>query len=95
MAARTRQLAVEGEVRKAWLDVEEAREILSTAALVVKQAEEALRLARAGFDAGAGTQLEVLESRFALTQARLTNFTATHQYHTAVASLRRAAGEAP
>ncbi len=95
MAARTRQLAVEGEVRAAWLAVEEAREILATAGLVVKQAEEALRLARAGFDAGAGTQLEVLESRFALTQARLNSIQATHQYHTAVASLRRASGEAP
>ena len=95
MAARERQLAVEGEVRTAWLAVEEAREILATAGLVVKQAEEALRLARAGFDAGAGTQLEVLESRFALTQARLNSIQATHQYHTAVASLRRASGEAP
>lgn len=95
MAARARQLAVEGEVRAAWLAVEEAREILGTAGLVVKQAEEALRLSRAAFDAGAGTQLEVLESRFALTQARLTSLEATHQYHTAVASLRRSSGEAP
>ncbi len=95
MGARAQQLRVEGEVRAAWLAVEEAREILSTSSLVVKQAEEALRLSRAGFDAGAGTQLEVLESRFALTQARLNVLQATHQYHTAAASLRRASGEAP
>ena len=94
-ALRERELSVQGEVRQAWLAVEEAREILATSSLVVKQAEEALRLARAGFDAGAGTQLEVLESRFALTQARLNEITAKHQFHTAVASLRRASGEAP
>lgn len=95
MGARQVQLRVQGEVREAWLAVEEAREILASSSLVVKQAEEALRLARAGFDAGAATQLEVLESRFALTQARVNELTATHQYHTAVASLRRASGEAP
>lgn len=93
--ARATELGVQAEVRAAWLAVEEAREILETSSLVVKQADEALRLARAGFDAGASTQLEVLESRFALTQSRLSEITATHQYHTALASLRRASGEAP
>ena len=95
MAARETELRVQGEVRESWLAVEEAREILASSALVVVQAQEALRLARAGFDAGAGTQLEVLESRLALTQARLNELQAKHQYHTALASLRRAAGGQP
>lgn len=92
IAAEKERLDIEGEVREAWLNFQEASEILETSQLVVKQAEEALRLARASFDAGTVTQLDVLQSQFQLTESRLEEAVALHTYHTALASLRRAIG---
>jgi outer membrane protein len=92
---RRQRVAIEAEVRQAWLALDEAREIIESSALVVEQAEEAIRLARAAFDAGTGTQLDVLESRLALTRASLTRLEATSQLHQAAARLRRASGQAP
>lgn len=86
------KLNIAGQVREAWFDWEEGTSILETSQLVVKQAEEALRLARASFEAGAATQLDVLQSQLELTRARLEEVVALHTYHTALARLRRAMG---
>ncbi|MCB1080073.1 MAG: TolC family protein, partial [Verrucomicrobiae bacterium] len=84
---------IEGEVRDAWVAWEEGSTILDSSHKVVEQAEEALRLARASFEAGAATQLDVLQSQLELTRARLEEATALHTYHTALAGLRRAMGD--
>lgn len=61
---------------------------------LVGQAEEALRLARASFDAGAATQLEVLQSQLELSRSRYEQIEARHVYHSALARLHRAIGAA-
>lgn len=92
LSADKQKLDIEGEVRQAWYSWEEATKILETSQLVVKQAEEALRLARTSFDAGTKTQLDVLQSQLDLTRARLEELQARYTYHTALARLRRAIG---
>ncbi len=87
----TRQ--IELQVRTAYSDFVEANEVLDSQKTVQAEAEEALREARARFDAGTGTQLDVLDAETSLTQARNTNAQALHDYDTARAKLERAIGE--
>jgi hypothetical protein len=56
----------------------------------VEQAAEALRLATARLDAGAGTQLEVLDARTQLTTAQSNRLQALYTYNAAVAEFDRA-----
>lgn len=88
-----KQFDIEGEVRDAWVAWEEGSTILESSKRVVEQADEALRLARSSFEAGAATQLDVLQSQLELTRARLEEAVALHTYHTALATVRRAMGE--
>lgn len=85
---------IELEVRTAYSDFIEAREVLESQKKVQEQAEESLRLAKARTDAGTGTQLEVLDAQTALTEARTTQSLALHDYVVAVARLERAMGAA-
>ena len=84
---------IELQVRTAYSDFVEANEVLDSQKTVTAEAEEALREARARFDAGTGTQLDVLDAETSLTQARDTNAQALHDYDTARAKLERAIGE--
>jgi outer membrane protein len=87
----TRQ--IELEVRTSYSDFVEATEVLDSQKTVLAEAEEALREAQARFDAGTGTQLDVLDAETSLTQARDTNALALHDYDAARARLERAIGE--
>jgi len=87
---RTRTIQL--EVRTAYSNFIEAREVLESQRKVVEQAEEALRLASARSEAGTGTQLDVLSAQTALTEARTTQIQALHDYETARARLQRAIG---
>jgi outer membrane protein len=91
LADESRQ--IELQVRTAYSDFVEANEVLDSQKTVTAEAEEALREARARFDAGTGTQLDVLDAETSLTQARDTNAQALHDYDTARAKLERAIGE--
>jgi outer membrane protein len=84
---------IELEVRTAYSNFIEARELLESQKKVQEQAEEALRLAEARSEAGAGTQLDVLSAQTALTEARTTQAQALHDYESAKARLERAMGE--
>ena len=84
---------IELQVRTAYSDFVEAKEVLDSQKTVTAEADEALREARARFDAGTGTQLDVLDAETSLTQARATNAQALHDYDTARARLQRAVGE--
>lgn len=88
-----RRRQIELEVRTAYSDFIEAREVLESQKEVVGEAEEALRLAEARFGAGNGTELDVLDAQTALTQARTTQAQSLHDYSVARARLQRAAGE--
>jgi len=83
---------IELEVRTAYSDFIEAREVLESQKKVQEQAEESLRLAKARTDAGTGTQLDVLDAETALTEARTTQSLALRDYAVAVARLERAMG---
>jgi hypothetical protein len=61
-------------------------------ARVVEQATESVRLANARYNAGTGTQLDVLASQVDLTTARNNQLQAYYGYNVAVAALRKAMG---
>ena len=84
---------IELEVRTAYSDFIEAKEVLDSQQKVQEEADEALREAKARAEAGTGTQLDALDSETALTQARTTQVQALHDYDTARAKLQRAIGE--
>jgi outer membrane protein len=84
---------IELEVRTAYSTFLEARETLDATQKVVEQGEEALRLAKSRYDAGTGTQLDVLDAETSLTEARTTKNTALYGYLVARASLERAIGQ--
>ena len=88
------QLAIDVEVRRAFSTLQEADELVTASKAVVEQAEESVRLAKARFDAGTATQLDVLESQVALTEARTNEVEALYNHTVALASLRKAMGVA-
>jgi outer membrane protein TolC len=88
------QLAIDVEVRRSYSTLQEAVELVTASKAVVEQAEESVRLAKARFDAGTATQLDVLESQVALTEARTNEIEALYNHTVALASLRKAMGVA-
>ncbi len=87
------RLDIEVEVRRAHANLTEAHALVSASIQVVTQAEESYRLARARADAGSATQLDVLDSQVALTEARTNKIQALFDYNLALAEMERALGE--
>jgi outer membrane protein TolC len=83
---------VELEVRQAYSDYLQTLELIEAEKKTVEEAEESLRLAEARFQAGTGTQLDVLSAQTALTEARSNVIQALHDYNVAIATLERATG---
>lgn len=83
---------VELEVQQAYSNLITQRETIKSQQKNVEQAVEALRLSNERLAAGAGTQLEVLDARVALTRARTTELLARGDYNVAVAEFDRATG---
>ncbi len=81
---------VELEVQKAYASLQQARETIQSQQKNVEQAIEALRLATERLDAGAGTQLDVLDARVALTRAQITKLEAQADYNKALTEFDRA-----
>jgi outer membrane protein TolC len=88
------RLNVDVEVRRAYSSFVEATELLAASKKVVEQAVESLRLAKARFDVGAATQLDVLDTQVALTRARSNEVLALHDYNVSCARLNKAMGVA-
>ncbi|MBL9209794.1 MAG: TolC family protein [Opitutaceae bacterium] len=88
------QLAIDVEVRRAHSQWQQATELAEAAQRVVEQATEAVRLANARYNAGTGTQLDVLSAQTELTTARTNQIQANYGYNVAVAALRKAMGQA-
>ena len=76
-------------MRTAYSTFQEATELADASQKVVEQAEEAVRLATARYDAGTATQLDVLQSHVALTTARTNQIQAYYNYIVAVAANMR------
>lgn len=77
------------EVESNYLTLQQSKELISSQTLNVSEAEEAVRLSQARLSAGAGTQLDVLQSQVALTQAQTTELQARYDYATALANFER------
>ncbi|HBL62247.1 MAG TPA: transporter [Cyanobacteria bacterium UBA8803] len=83
------------EVEQAFFELRANKENIQTAALALEQAEESLRLARLRFQAGVGTQTDVINQQTALTRARVNLLGAIIEYNRALASLQRAISNLP
>ena len=80
------------QVQQAFLNLRQADESLSTAELLVKQAEENLGLANGRYRAGVGNPIEVTDSVAALSTARQAYIAALHDYKVATATIEKAIG---
>lgn len=80
---------VELEVQQSDSNLKQSAELVRATEQSVGQAEEALRLASARLSAGAGTQLEVLNSRVEVTLAQSNRLQALYAYNTALAEFDR------
>jgi len=80
---------VELEVQQQDSNLKQSAELVKATDQSVGQAQEALRLASARLSAGAGTQLEVLDSRVQVTQASSNRFQALYNYNVALAEFDR------
>src|SRR5256885_8079730 len=80
---------VELEVQQQDSNLKQSAELVKATEQSVGQAEEALRLASARLSAGAGTQLEVLDSRVQVTQASSNRLQALYNYNVALAEFDR------
>lgn len=88
------QLAVDVEVRRAHSQWQQATELAEASQRVTEQATESVRLANARYNAGTGTQLDVLAAQVDLTTARTNQIQAYYAYNVAIAALRKAMGQA-
>lgn len=84
------QNTVRLEVEQAFFDLEANEENISTAQRALDLANESLRLARLRFQAGVGTQTDVIEAQTELTTARGNLLTAIIQYNQSFNELQRA-----
>ncbi len=83
------------EVEQAFSDLNSNAQNIQTASFALVQAQESLRLARLRFQAGVGTQTDVINQQTELTRARGNRLTAILDYNRALASLQRAVSNLP
>lgn len=77
------------QVERAYSELQSNLENVQTSEAALNQARESLRLARLRFQAGVGTQLEVIDAENALTQAEGNRINAILDYNRALANLQR------
>ncbi|MBW4608300.1 MAG: TolC family protein [Hassallia sp. WJT32-NPBG1] len=77
------------EVEQAFSNLQSNLQNVSTATGALEQARESLRLARLRFQAGVGTQTEVIDAETALTRAEGNRVQAILDYNRALANLQR------
>jgi outer membrane protein TolC len=78
------------EVEQAFFELQSNFDNIKTAEVALNQAREALRLARLRFQAGVGTQTDVIRSENDLTQQEGNRVNAIIRYNTSLAQLQRA-----
>ncbi len=83
------------QVEQAYLTLQANKENIETAAIGLQQAGEALRLARLRFQAGVGTQTEVLRQQSELTRSERNQLQAILGYNRSLVTLRRAISNFP
>jgi len=83
---------IEVEVRQLMLALNEAQERIVSQEENVKQAQESMRIAEVGYANGVVTNLEVMDTQLALTQAKTNYLQALYDYLTTSAGLKKATG---
>jgi len=83
---------VELEIQQAASNLAQNRELIQATEKNQETAEEAVRLAKARLDAGAGTQLDVLNAQVQLTTAQSTYLQALFGYNQSLAEFDRVTG---
>src|SRR5207237_2454757 len=83
---------VELEIQQAASNLLQNRELIQATEKNVEQAREAVRLAKDRLDAGAGTQLDVLNAQVQLTTAQSTRLQALFGYNSSLAEFDRVTG---
>lgn len=83
------------QVEQAYFFLEANQQNIGTAQIAVERAEENLRLARLRFQAGVGTQNEVIDAQAQLTEARSNFLTAVIDYNQSLNELQRAVTNLP
>jgi outer membrane protein TolC len=83
------------QVEQSYYQLEASLQNVSTAEAALQLAEDSLDLARLRFQAGVGTQTEVIAAQNDLTQAQGNRVEAIIGYNRALANLRRAVGNHP
>jgi len=83
---------VELEVQQAYSNLIQNQELVQSQVKNVDLAREAVRLAKARLDAGAGTQLDVLNAQVQLATAETTKLQALFGYNSSLAEFDRATG---
>jgi outer membrane protein TolC len=94
-ALEAQRLSVASEVRSAFLDLEQARNILEEATKNVQNADESLEIAKGNLGAGLGTQLDTLQAASDVTRTRTTRLSAIYLHNAALARLARACAREP
>ncbi|MEN7972943.1 MAG: TolC family protein [Verrucomicrobiota bacterium] len=84
--------AVSLEIRTHWLRSRDAAEVIEATTENVELATRALDIARARFDAGLSTNLEVTQANLELSDASLARSRALYEYMASVVSMKHAAG---
>jgi outer membrane protein TolC len=78
------------EVEQAYYSLGSSQKNIATSTQALKQAEESLKLARLRFQAGVGTQTDVIQAQTELARARGNRITAILNYNRALSNLRTA-----
>lgn len=84
--------AVELEVRTDYLSMREAEKRISTDQVAVASAEEDYHIAVVRYQAGVGTNIDVMDAQEALTQAKTNYYQALYNYNTSKAALNTSMG---
>jgi outer membrane protein TolC len=85
--------AVALQVRQAWLNVQETLHRLEVTRCAIRQAEENLSITRDRYEAGNGTNTEVLDAETLRVRTLSNNDTATYDAIFAALTLQRAVGD--
>lgn len=80
------------DIQSNYLTLQQSKELIASQVLNVSEAEEAVRLSQARLSAGAGTQLDVLQSQGQLLDAQTTELQARYNYAVALGNYERVTG---
>ncbi len=83
------------DVRTRWLDANTSFDSLASASTQQQTAEEAYRLQKVRFDAGAATTTDVLDAETDVARARLAALVARYDYYRRMVALARSIGDLP